>query len=76
MYALLHLFVEEQLHEKEYAQARDTIRASAMRLLNDDDVDYDSYESYGSPNDNSHQPLPELTPETEHGYLGLDPPLN
>lgn len=75
----MDLFVEEQVVEKEYAEARDKARATVLRTLGEDTDDsfgYDSYEEYGSHNDSGYTPLPELTPETEDGFLGLDPPLN
>lgn len=72
---LTDLYVDENLQEKEYAEARDKARAMVLRAFNGAGMEYDYLES-GSYNDDPDAPLPDLTPQTDNGYLGLDPPLN
>lgn len=79
--ALMDFFIEDSMHEKEFLEARDKARAGLLRSMSSDNPGYDSYEDYGSSNDNfgapSGEPLPYLQPtqQTEDGYVGLLPPL-
>jgi hypothetical protein len=61
--------------EEEYAKVRTTVRNRIMRGFNGQSVEYSGYEDFGSLNDGSLPPLPDVTEQTEFGYVGLDAPL-
>lgn len=78
----MNYFIEDNMHEKEYLEARDKARAALLRDMSSENPGYDSYEDYGRSNDDfgppvSREPLPYIEPtqQTEDGYVGLMPPL-
>ena len=85
MHVIAELFINDGIgpypDNPEVIKARDKARARVLRILGGEDPGYDSYEQYGSSNDDyghpSDKPLPFIPPteQTDDGYVGLDPPL-
>lgn len=78
MHTLIELNAQDNMHEKEMQEHLQKVRGELLSHW----YGYDRTEQYGMSNDSlgpatSDEPLPYIppTPETEDGFVGLDPPM-